>query len=230
MTPAGNIHENKTGQRQAWDTEYQVKGTLWGNSPLEPTTQINQGIFLDLGCGNGKNFRTASFATCRIGLDFSMTALRLCRSRSELADVSFICADVRYLPFKKSQIQNIDAHHILGHLLHTDRITAAREITRTLSPDGELLVTVFGTEDFRSTSGVEVEDGTLLKGNGIITHYFSESDIQSLFVDLTLLSASPCTWTMRVKNQRFPRFVWILRYRKSGHTVPGPKTGVSSGL
>ena len=60
MTPAGDIHENKTDQRQAWDTEYQVKGTLWGNSPLEPTTQINQGIFLDLGCGNGKNFRTAS--------------------------------------------------------------------------------------------------------------------------------------------------------------------------
>lgn len=216
MTPEHEIPDPDTlhHQRLAWDTEYQVKGSLWGNSPLEPTTQANPGIFLDLGCGNGKNLRTVSSATCRIGLDFSMQALHLCKARSELAGVFFICADMRYLPFKNSHIHSIDAHHILGHLLQKDRITAAQEITRVLVPEGELQVTVFGTRDFRNKSGIKVEEGTYLKGNGIITHYFSEDEIQSLLPDLDLLSISPCMWTMRVKNQQLPRFLWVLRYVK----------------
>ncbi|MDD3573929.1 MAG: class I SAM-dependent methyltransferase [Methanospirillum sp.] len=206
--------DNTFNQRRAWDNEYRNKGKLWGKIPLESTTQTKSGIFLDMGCGDGKNLRNASMAASRIGFDFSMQALRLCRTRSELSDVFFVCADARYLPFKNSCIHNIDAHHVLGHLLYHDRIQVVNEITRILKPGGELLVTIFGTEDFRSETGVKIEDGTYLRGNGIITHYFSEMKIQILFPNLILLSTEPCRWFMHVKNQQLPRFVWVLKYAK----------------
>jgi ubiquinone/menaquinone biosynthesis C-methylase UbiE len=201
-------------QREVWNAEYQMKGSLWGNTPLEPTTQTNPGIFLDLGCGNGKNFRPFFSATCRIGLDFSMQALHLCRNRRDLSDLSCVCADVRSLPFSDATIHAIDAHHILGHLLRDDRTTAAGEITRVLKPGGELIVTVFGTGDFRATAGREIEDGTFQKGNGIITHFFSEGEVVRLFPYLTLLLQESCIWTMRVKREVLPRFLWIVRFTK----------------
>ncbi|NLL10468.1 MAG: class I SAM-dependent methyltransferase [Methanomicrobiales archaeon] len=209
-----DISQDIPEQRLAWDDEYRCKGSLWGKTPLEPTTQENPGIFLDLGCGNGKNLRDSSRSKARIGLDFSIQALRLCRKKPDISDAHFICADARFLPFKNSCIHHIDAHHILGHLLYQDRTKAACEVTRVLKPGGELLVTVFGTGDFRSEKGTMIEDGTYLRGNNIITHYFSKAETLTLFPELRLLYTRPCSWTMQVKNQNFMRFVWVLKFLK----------------
>jgi ubiquinone/menaquinone biosynthesis C-methylase UbiE len=151
-------------QRQAWDAEYEAKGPLWGNIPLEPTTPNKQGLFVDLGCGNGKNLLKYHHDATKIGLDFSMQALYLCRKRNELSDVTLICADVKSLPFQDSCIHHIDAHHLLGHLLLQERMHAAQEISRcTHSRRCDLVVTVFATKDFRYRCGREVEDRTFME-------------------------------------------------------------------
>lgn len=202
-------------QRSLWDAEYRVKGRLWGRIPHEQTLGTGEGIFLELGCGSGKNLKRSEKKLFRIGLDFSIQALHFCRKNSELSDISYICADVRYLPFKDETIHSSDAHHVFGHLLVKGRSSAVFEITRVLKVNGELLVTVFGTGDFRNGMGVEVEGGTFLKGNGITTHYFTRDELHSLFPAFYLLSSKSHTWIMRVKDKCLPRFVWTIKYVKT---------------
>jgi len=201
-------------QQKIWDNEYRTKGRLWGKVPFEPTAGSNKGIFLDLGCGDGKNLRRGETGTMRIGLDFSMHALRLCRKNPDLCDVTCLCADVRHLPIKNNAIQSIDAHHILGHLLSPDRYLCSNEINRILSPGGEVLITVFGSEDLRYGHGNEVEPGTFMKGTGIITHYFSSDEINKIFLDMDQVSLEPCSWIMKVKGNEYVRSTWVVTYKK----------------
>jgi len=202
-------------QRSLWDAEYRAKGRLWGKIPHEQTLGIGDGIFLELGCGSGKNLKRSEKGLFRIGLDFSLQALHFCRTNPELSDISYICADVRYLPFKDETIHSSDAHHVFGHLLAKGRSSAAFEIARVLKRNGELLVTVFGTGDFRNGMGLEVENGTYLKGNEIITHYFTRDELHALFSVLSPLSSKSHTWIMRVKDKCLPRFVWTIKYVKT---------------
>ena len=46
----------------------------------------------------------------------------------------------------------------------------------------------FGKSDLRFGEGNEVEDSSFLRGNGIMTHYFQEGEIPSLFGNLRLVS------------------------------------------
>ncbi|PWR74939.1 class I SAM-dependent methyltransferase [Methanospirillum stamsii] len=202
-------------QQEVWDNEYRKKGRLWGNVPLEETAYKMGGIFLDLGCGDGKNLRRITTEdNIRIGLDFSSEALSLCRNNPELNDVSFICSNALNLPFKKNSVQYVDAHHILSHLLLDERIQVAKEISAILSPGGRIMVTVFGKEDFRYGAGITVEPDTFLKGNGIITHYFSPEEFHSLFPELIFYSQKKYSWSMKVKGTDHQRCVWTVVYTK----------------
>lgn len=202
-------------QQAAWDTEYRLKGRLWGNSPLEETAAAGTGIFLDLGCGDGKNLRrTRNPETNRIGLDFSREALLLCRKDPLLSDVLFICADARYLPLKNKVIDSADAHHLLGHLEKQDRDMVAREISRILQPLGRLVVTVFGRGDVRYGKGEEIEPGSFMKGTGILVHFFTQDELVSLFTGLTCTSDEMRTWPMQIQGKQVHRELLVIQFIK----------------
>jgi hypothetical protein len=69
-----------------------------------------------------------------------------------------------------------------------DRFSIARELSRVLRPGGHALVEVFGRQDIRYGEGEEVEEATFLRGNGIITHYFRQGEVASMFSELQVIS------------------------------------------
>jgi len=215
MNPSSDRQYIIPDQQVAWDSEYTLKKGIWGLSPLEETAYTGRGVFLDLGCGNGKNLkRTVQGTNPIIGLDFSRQALLLCRRDPDLTGTDFVRADTRFLPFKEGTIHTIDVHHLLGHLAYDDRIRTAQEIKQVLTPDGEVVITVFGTSDVRCGKGIEVEPGTFVKGTGIMTHFFHQGEISDLFSPFQSISKQTQEWLMRVRANIYMRQLLVSRFKK----------------
>jgi ubiquinone/menaquinone biosynthesis C-methylase UbiE len=117
-----------------------------------------------------------------------------------------VCAaDARSLPFVPGRFDAVFAIHILSHLNKTDRTRAVAEALRVLKTGGILYFSGFSTEDFRSGKGSAVEQGTVKRGSGICTHYFTEQETQELFGNITLEAIITERWSMRVRGQDFSR-------------------------
>ncbi len=93
--------------------------------------------FLDVGCGTGGTLDYLRSHGEAIGLDAEPLALEFCRQRGYR---NLILADATALPFADGSIDAVIALDVLEHI--SDHTTAAREITRILSPGGMLYVTV----------------------------------------------------------------------------------------
>lgn len=215
LNPSSDGQYKIPDQQTAWDLEYSLKKEIWGLSPLEETAYTGTGVFLDLGCGNGKNLkRTGQGRSQIIGLDFSREALLLCRRNPDLSGIDLVCADTRFLPFKEGRIHELDVHHLISHLAEDDRIRAAQEIKRVLTPDGEVVITVFGTGDLRYGKGTEIKPGTFVKGTGILTHFFTERELSDLFSPFQCISAQILEWPMRVRANIYMRQLLVSRFKK----------------
>lgn len=202
-------------QRQIWEREYKVKGKIWRRVPSEDTADCGEGIFVDLGCGDGKNLRRSSQAgNLRIGIDFSKQSLLLSGRDPGFNGIDFICADVVNLPIRSSSVDTADGHHLIGHLSEADRRLAALEISRILKPKGRVIITVFGKSDIRSGKGINIEPDTYLNGNNIITHFFSAHEIKLLFPDLLLISVKESGWIMNIRGVQYPREILVASFIK----------------
>lgn len=189
----------------AWDRDYRSRGRLWGGGAKNLPDLPGGSEVLELGCGDGKTLAAMQGRSWDItALDLSPEALRL--SRSTLGtEVSLLQADARLLPFKSESFDAVFAFHVTGHVLQAGRELIAREALRVLSPGGKLIFREFGAEDMRAGKGEEVEPGTFQRGGGVITHYFTEDEVASLFRDLLPLSLQTRRWKMRVKGEDFWR-------------------------
>jgi SAM-dependent methyltransferase len=162
---------------------------------------------LELGSGNGKTLS----AMLRQGwdvtaIDFSARAVALSRMHTGALQQGDACvADARSLPFASGRFDAVIAVHVLSHLSKNDRIGAAAEAVRVLRSEGLLYFSGFSTGDFRSGKGSAVEPGTVMKGSGICTHYFTEPEVMDLFSPLTPAAITTERWYMRVRGQDLPR-------------------------
>jgi ubiquinone/menaquinone biosynthesis C-methylase UbiE len=107
-------------------------------------------------------------------------------------------ADACHLPFRKEGFDLVLAFHVAGHLLAEGREMLAREAERVLCKGGRLLLREFEAGDMRAGQGKEVEPGTFLRGQGIVTHYFSQKELEELFSGLEASSVKVREWKMRV--------------------------------
>jgi hypothetical protein len=57
----------------------------------------------------------------------------------------------------------------------------------------------------RAGLGEEVESGTFRRGTGILTRYFTESEVAGIFCELELATISTHRWKLRVKGQDLQR-------------------------
>ena len=194
-------------QSAAWEKEYLGKGAVWGGAvhhlpALPPGSRV-----LELGCGNGKTLSAMLQRGWEVtAIDFSVCAVLMSRKDTGMPGNGDGCvADARTLPFASDRFDAVVAVHLLSHLTHQDRARAAAEAVRVIKPDGILYFSGFSTEDFRSGKGSAVEEGTVMRGSGICTHYFTEPEIRDLFSTLELKSITTRRWSMRVSGQDLPR-------------------------
>ncbi len=189
----------------AWDKDYHSRGRLWGGCAKNLPDLADGSIVLELGCGDGKTLAAMQGRSWNVtALDISPEAMRLSGSALR-SDVSFILADARHLPFKDESFDGVFAFHVTGHMLQAGRERIASEAWRVLRSEGKLFFREFGTEDMRSGRGKEAEPGTFERGSGVITHYFTEGEVASLFRDLLPLSLQTRKWKMRIKGEDFWR-------------------------
>ena len=184
--------------QNAWERDYSSRGRLWGGG-VRGLPQLPEGAsVLELGCGDGKTLAAMPGGWKIAALDISPQALRL--SRKIMPDAKLIQADARLLPFRENSFDAVFAFHVTGHQLLQEREALAREVARVLVRGGKLFFREFGTEDMRNGQGDEVEESTFRRGSGVLTHYFTEREVEELFCDLIPISVGLHCWKQRVRG------------------------------
>ena len=189
--------------QSAWDKDYRNRGRLWGSAVKNLPDLPAFSAVLELGCGDGKTLAGMSGGWKIAAVDISREALRLCRVSA--AEAGLILADASLLPFQKNSFDAVFAFHVTGHLRLPVRRALAREVARVLRVGGKLFLREFAEDDMRAGQGEEVESGTFRRGEGMLTHYFTEAEVQQIFCDLEPQSIHTHRWKLRVKGKDLAR-------------------------
>ena len=199
----------------AWDAAYRKSGRRYGGAPPDlPSFQPGSRV-LEVGCGDGKSLRAmAGRGWDIIAIDFSRDALRISTRHHHLQDVRFIQANALALPFTDKSFDAVVISHLLGHIPESERSLVASETERILIPGGVVFIRVFSTRDFREGKGVPIGSHTYQRGDGIITHYFSREEVESLFPALVLTGVRSEEWTMVVRREHLTRSEITAEFRK----------------
>jgi len=207
-------HGAVSGQA-AWEAGYRKSGRRYGRAPPDlppfpPGTRI-----LEAGCGDGKSLLAMTGRGWDIvAIDFSREAIRISAGQNMLERGRFVQADAAALPFTDGSFDVVSISHILGHLPEEHRSRAASETERILVQGGFAYIRVFSTRDFREGKGILTEPHTYLRGDGIMTHYFSEEEVETLFPTLVRMELSTTEWSMRIKGEHVNRSEIIALFRK----------------
>ncbi|MDK2990630.1 MAG: hypothetical protein PWR16_2159 [Methanoculleus sp.] len=195
-----------TDHSSAWDEDYRRRGNLWGGAPAPLPDLPADAAVLEIGCGNGKTLGAlVRRFPCVTAVDISPRAVALARRHPTTAAASLAVADARRLPFRDAAFDAIILVHILGHLPLPDRKAVASEVFRVLRPEGTAFFRGFSVEDMRAGKGTETEPQTFRRGEGIVTHYFTEAETAELFAPLVPVSVRTHRWRMRVRGRDLPR-------------------------
>ena len=192
--------------KAAWDEDYRRRGDLWGGAP-PPLPDLPAGAaVLELGCGNGKTLAALARRSWRVtAVDISPRAVSLARQHPGTSTASLAVADAERLPFRNNVFDAVFLVHVTGHVPEEGRRAVASEVCRMLRPGGAAFFREFSIEDMRAGNGVEVEEQTFRRGDGIITHYFTEAEVAGLFAPLTPLLVRTDRWQLRVRGRNLPR-------------------------
>ena len=165
-------------QREAWESFYSGNRRPWrgvsdiGELPFPPGGRV-----LEVGCGNGKTAVALAKRGYRVtGMDFSQKAIDICREL--ILDADFVCASVLNIPFENGSFDGISAFHVLEHRTDEELDRASEELYRVMRNGGYILVKIFAEGDMRAGKGTASGD-SVIRGNGILYHYFTEDEITS---------------------------------------------------
>jgi ubiquinone/menaquinone biosynthesis C-methylase UbiE len=202
--------------QDCWDEDYRKKGRLYGGSPRELPAFPAGARVLEMGCGDGKTLSALVHRGLDItAIDFSPIAVTLARERTRQGSgVALAVADAREIPFRNRSFDAVVAIHVLGHSTAVGRGLIAREICRVIRPGGRIFFCDFSIRDFRSGSGTEKEPGTVVRGNGVLTHYFTEREVTDLFSGLVMESSKTEEWVLRVRGKDHLRSEIAALFRK----------------
>lgn len=202
-------------ERAAWDAGYLKRGRRYGGAPPDLPVLFPGARILEAGCGDGKSLRAmAGRGWDIVAIDFSREAIRICSGQDALHDTGFIQADAGIMPFRAETFDAVFLSHLLGHMPVKGRSLVASEAERVLIPGGVIFLRVFSVKDFREGKGSLIEPHTYLRGDGILTHYFSGEEVESLFSRLTLTALKTIAWSMKVKGETLVRSEITAEFRK----------------
>ena len=206
-----------TDLQTAWEQDYRTRGRLWGGAPVLLPGILAGTRILDIGCGNGKTLEALVNRLNDItAIDFSKEAVAM--SQRFLASYNSgdaLVADGRRLPFADDTFGFVVARHVIGHLHKEGRMAIVSEAARVLHPCGRLFFLEFSTDDMRNGTGREIEENTYCRGTGILTHYFTEPEVEALLGGLRKESISTRNWVMRVQGKDLNRAEIVAVFSKS---------------
>ncbi|MDD3621903.1 MAG: class I SAM-dependent methyltransferase [Methanofollis sp.] len=189
--------------KEAWEHDYRHRGALWGGAVHNLPPQAPGARVLELGCGNGKTLSgLTGQGAAVVGLDLACSAVALA---AKTTSAHLVVGDVCHLPFQTRSFDTVCAFHLLGHLREADRHTATAECMQVLKEGGRLYFREFSIMDMRAGKGEEIEPWTFKRGEGILTHYFTEEEVTGLFPSFVPLSVTTRRWTLRVRGVNHPR-------------------------
>jgi SAM-dependent methyltransferase len=161
---------------------------------------------LEIGCGDGKTLAAmADRPWVTTALDVAPGGVKISRVRFPALGARLLVADTRNLPFRDGCFDAVFLVHIAGHLCADGRLRMAAEVSRVLRQGGHLFFRGFATDDMRAGKGHAVEEQTYRRGDGIITHYFTEEETAGLFRTLHPVSMRTHRWRMRIRGTDHPR-------------------------
>jgi MPBQ/MSBQ methyltransferase len=209
-----------------WDADYRKRGRLYGRGVRLPAVPAGARV-LELGCGDGRTLAALGTRPCTaVGLDLSPAALALCRPAAGGPAPLLVRGDARRLPFRDGSFDAVLLFHVLGHGRVGERRAMAAEAVRVTAPGGRLHLRVFSREDLRAGSGREVEDGSRLRSTGVLTHYFTEGEVASLFRSCRPLRLETVRWHLRVRGADLRRAEIEAVFEPCGPDgQPGPPGG-----
>lgn len=196
------LQSSPVSEQSAWDAGYQSSGRKYGGAPPDLPVLFPGARVLEAGCGDGKSLLAmAGRGWDIVAMDFSREAIRISSGHHTLHDVMFIKADAGTMPLISETFDAVFLSHLLGHIPLKGRTRVAAESERVLIPGGVLFLRVFSVRDFREGRGSLVEPHTYRRGDGILTHYFSADEVESLFPGLVLTALKTVEWPMKVRGE-----------------------------
>ena len=192
---------------RAWEEEY--RHVSWGGP--RPVSAVEKVLapgsrLLDAGCGNGRYLLPLSKKYDAVGTDISVNALLRARDYLEKSSqvAGCVASSITHLPFSDHSFDAVICYGVLQHLFGNERLLAVEELTRVLRPHGSIFFEVFGTDDMRF-GGDEVEKNTFRRKGGIIYHYFTEKELESLFAGFDIEEIRSVKTEKRFRGELYTR-------------------------
>jgi len=159
-------------------------------------------IFLDLGCGVGRNaIYLGKEGFDVIGVDISRSALKKAKAWSKIEcvpNVMVLRASMTNLPFVRQAFHAVISVSVIHHALKKDIKKTIEEISRVLIDNGHFLANLLSDKDYRYGIGEKLENGTFrilenLEGAQFeeVHHFFSEKEILTLLAGFEKIRVEP---------------------------------------
>jgi len=159
-------------------------------------------IFLDLGCGMGRNsIYLGEEGFDVVGVDLSRSALKKAKAWSkikEIPNMTVLRASMTQLPFIRQTFHAVVSVSVIHHALKKDIQKTTREIHNVLKDNGLFIANLLSTKDYRYGSGEKLENETfkvLEKFEGKqfqeVHHFFSKKEILTLLTKFKKTQIEP---------------------------------------
>ena len=181
----------------AWDRRYS-SGVKWGGSKQELPDLESGARVLEIGCGTGDNTISA------VGRGWKVTAIDLSSKGLEIAEkrlsdrgleAAFLERDATLPLCDLGLFDCVLLHHVLGAMLDGERRRCVENVLEVLAQGGVISFVDLSVDDMRYGKGSYEEEGSFLKGDGILQHFFTEEDVRAMFSDMRNMEIYIESWS-----------------------------------
>ena len=183
-------------QETIWDKLYS-QSLSWKKETANLPELLRGKSVLEVGVGNGKTLKSILKQSPKsvLAIDISQEALNLASKSIKSEKVKFQKSNIASLNFK-NELDVIVCYYTLNNLLEKERKEALASFYNALKRKGIILFEDFAAGDFRQKKK---------RKDGLICHFFTKSDLESLFKKFSKIKISEKTFSPFRANHKLQR-------------------------